>query len=189
MKHFFLHNLTEQIDLLNKLKSIDQSVLAASLACSNSLKAGGKLMFCGNGGSAADSQHLSAELTGRFVKNRSPIAAIALSTDTSAITCISNDYSFEEIFSRQIEGIGKSGDVLLTISTSGNSRNLLRAAEVARKKKIFVIGFLGRDGGELREFCDVAMVVPSTVTARIQESHILIGHTICEMIENQLGLV
>ena len=116
-------------------------------------------------------------------------AAIALSTDTTAITCISNDYSFDEVFARQVQGLGRAGDVLLAISTSGNSRNVIRAVEEARAAGMSVIGLLGREGGALNELCDVAIVVPSQVTARIQESHILIGHTLCGMIEQQLGLV
>jgi D-sedoheptulose 7-phosphate isomerase len=146
-------------------------------------------MFCGNGGSAADCQHLAAELTGRFIKDRRPLAAIALTTDTSAITCISNDYSFEEVFARQVQGLGRTGDVLFAISTSGNSRNVIRAVEEALSAGMSVIGLLGHEGGALNEMCDVAIIVPSQVTSRIQESHILIGHTLCEMIEEQLGLV
>jgi D-sedoheptulose 7-phosphate isomerase len=161
---------------------------AAALA-TQALQAGSKLMFCGNGGSAADSQHLAAELTGRFIEDRKPLAAIALSTDTSALTCIANDYSFDAVFARQVQGLGRAGDVLVGISTSGNSRNVIRAVEEARAMGIQVIGLLGRDGGTLRELCDVAIVVPSQVTARIQESHILIGHTLCGLIEQQLGLV
>ena len=112
-----------------------------------------------------------------------------MSTDTSALTCIGNDYSFEEVFARQVQGLGRAGDVLVGISTSGNSRNVIRAVEEARALGVSVIGLLGRDGGALRELCDVAIVVPSQVTARIQESHILIGHTLCGLIEQQLGLV
>lgn len=150
---------------------------------------GGKILFCGNGGSAADSQHLAAELTGRFINDRRPLAALALSTDTSALTCIANDYSFAEVFARQVQGLGRSGDVLVGISTSGNSRNVIRAVEEARAVGMQVVGLLGRDGGTLLELCDVSIVVPSQVTARIQEAHILIGHTLCGLIEKQLGLV
>ena len=189
MSSLFLHNLAEQVSLLQRLTSLDSVVSKASTLAAHSLQSGGKLMFCGNGGSAADCQHLAAELTGRFIKDRRPLAAMALSTDTSAITCISNDYSFDEVFARQVQGLGRAGDVLLAISTSGNSRNVIRAVEEARAAGISVIGLLGREGGALSELCDVAIVVPSQVTARIQESHILIGHTLCGMIEQQLGLV
>jgi D-sedoheptulose 7-phosphate isomerase len=189
MNSLFQKNLAEQIELLQSLPPLDSFVCKSALLVAQSLQSGGKLMFCGNGGSAADCQHLAAELTGRFIKDRRPLAAIALSTDTSAITCISNDYSFDEVFARQVQGLGRAGDVLLAISTSGNSRNVMRAAEEARVAGMSVIGLLGREGGALKELCDVAIVVPSQVTARIQESHILIGHTLCGMIEQQLGLV
>jgi len=189
MNSLFQNNLAEQIAVLQTLGSLDSLVCKAAEVAAQSLQSGGKLMFCGNGGSAADCQHLAAELTGRFIKDRRPLAAIALSTDTSAITCISNDYSFEEVFARQVQGLGRSGDVLVGISTSGNSRNVIRAVEEALAAGMSVIGLLGRDGGALHELCNVAIVVPSQVTARIQESHILIGHTLCGMIEQQLGLV
>ena len=145
-------------------------------------------MFCGNGGSAADSQHLAAELTGRFIHDRRPLAAIALSTDSSALTCIGNDYSFDEVFARQVAGLGRAGDLLIGISTSGNSRNVIRAVEEAKKLGMQTIGLLGRDGGQLRTLCDHSIVVPSAVTARIQECHILIGHTLCGLIEQAMGL-
>ena len=189
MNSLFQKNLAEQINLLQAVDPLNSLVEKAASLSAQSLQSGGKLMFCGNGGSAADCQHLSAELTGRFIKDRHPLAALALSTDTSAITCISNDYSFDEVFARQVQGLGRAGDVLLAISTSGNSRNVIRAAEEARAAGISVIGLLGREGGALKELCDVAIVVPSQVTARIQESHILIGHTLCGMIEQQLGMV
>ena len=189
MNSLFQKNLAEQITLLQELYPLDSLVEKAASLSAKSLQSGGKLMFCGNGGSAADCQHLAAELTGRFIKDRRPLAAMALSTDTSAITCISNDYSFDEVFARQVQGLGRAGDVLLAISTSGNSRNVIRAVEEARAAGMSVIGLLGREGGALNELCDVVIVVPSQVTARIQESHILIGHTLCGMIEQQLGLV
>ncbi len=189
MTSLFLCNLTEQVELLQSLRHLDSAVSHAAVLATQSLQSGGKLMFCGNGGSAADSQHLAAELTGRFIKDRRPLAALALSTDTSALTCIGNDYSFDEVFARQVQGLGRVGDVLVGISTSGNSRNVIRAVEEAHAVGMKVIGLLGRDGGALRELCDVAILVPSLVTARIQESHILIGHSLCGLIEQQLGLV
>jgi D-sedoheptulose 7-phosphate isomerase len=152
------------------------------------LQTGGKILFCGNGGSASDSQHLAAELTGRFIKDRKPLGAIALTTDTSALTSIANDYAFEEVFARQVMAIGRSGDLLVGISTSGNSQNIIRAVEEARVIGIRTVGLLGRDGGQLRALCDHAIVVPSDVTARIQEAHILIGHTFCGLIEQHLGM-
>ena len=185
----FLNNLHEHLSLFQQLNSLDQHVDQAISACVSSLRNGGKLMFCGNGGSAADSQHLAAEFTGRFIKDRAPLAAIALSTDTSALTCIANDYSYEAIFSRQVQAIGKPGDCLIAISTSGNSGNVLAAVAAAKALGITCIGLLGRDGGKLKPQCDVCIVVPSQVTARIQEAHILIGHSLCGAVEQQLGLV
>lgn len=185
----FLENLHEHNALLATLHALDAQVLQAGTLATQSLKLGGKLLFCGNGGSAADSQHLAAELTGRFIKDRRPLAAMALSTDTSALTCIANDYSFDEIFARQVVGLGRKGDVLIGISTSGNSRNVMRAVEEAQKLGMVTIGLLGRDGGQLKSLCDHSIVVSSDVTARIQECHILIGHTLCGLIEQELGLV
>ena len=185
----FSRNLTEHLAMCQQLASLDAHVDQAINACVNSLRIGGKLMLCGNGGSAADSQHLAAEFTGRFIKDRPPIAAIALSTDTSALTCIANDYSFDAIFARQVQAIGKPGDCLIAISTSGNSGNVLAAVAAAKALGISCIGLLGRDGGKLQAVCDISIVVPSQVTARIQEAHILIGHSLCGAVEQQLGLV
>ena len=185
----FLTNLTEHMALCQQLGTLDTSVSQAIDACVQSLQKGGKLMLCGNGGSAADSQHLAAEFTGRFSKDRPPIAAVALSTDTSALTCIGNDYSFNDIFARQVQALGKAGDCLIAISTSGNSGNVLAAVAAAQSLGISTIGLLGRDGGKLKAQCDVSIVVPSQVTARIQEAHILIGHSLCGAVELKLGLV
>lgn len=187
MTDLFLKNVSDQIAVLQSLHVVSEQVAEAGRMAFQALQAGGKIMFCGNGGSAADSQHLAAELTGRFIKDRRPLAGVALSTDTSALTCIGNDYSFDEVFARQVKGLGRAGDLLIGLSTSGNSRNVIRAVEEARAAGVKVVGFLGRDGGKLREMCDVAIVVPSSVTARIQESHILIGHTLCGLIEEQMG--
>jgi D-sedoheptulose 7-phosphate isomerase len=184
-----LHSgLEELMDVFRRLPALAPAVEQAAGMAAASLSQGGKVMLCGNGGSAADSQHLAAELTGRFVRDRRPLAAVALSTDTSALTCIGNDYGFDEVFARQVTGLGRKGDCLLAISTSGNSRNVVRAVEAARAAGIGVIGLLGRDGGVLRGLCDVAIVVPSTTTARIQEAHIFIGHTLCALVEEALGL-
>jgi D-sedoheptulose 7-phosphate isomerase len=185
----FLTNLHEHMVLFQQLNGLDDSISQAIDACVQSLQKGGKLMLCGNGGSAADSQHLAAEFTGRFIKDRPPIAAVALSTDTSALTCIANDYSFNEIFARQVQALGKAGDCLIAISTSGNSGNVLAAVAAAKSLGISTIGLLGRDGGKLKAQCDIAIVVPSQVTARIQEAHILIGHSLCGAVELKLGLM
>lgn len=189
MDSLFSRNLAEHLALFQSLGELDDRVEQAGWLASRTLQAGGKLLFCGNGGSAADSQHLAAELTGRFILDRKPLAALALSTDTSALTCIANDYSFDEVFARQVQGLGRPGDLLVAISTSGHSRNVIRAVEEAKALGMSVIGLLGRDGGALRALCDVPIVVPSPTTARIQEAHILIGHTLCGLIEQQLGLV
>lgn len=187
MSHLFLQNLHQHRALFAQLDSLGPAVGQASEVIADCLRNGGKLMICGNGGSAADSQHIAAEFTGRFIADRKPLAALALSTDSSALTCISNDYSFSEVFARQVIGLGRSGDCLLGISTSGNSENVIRAVNAAREQGICTIGLLGRNGGKLATLCDHAIVVPSDVTARIQEAHILIGHTICGAVEQALG--
>lgn len=180
--------LDEHLDVFRGLPALAPLIQQAAGLIAETLSQDGKLMLCGNGGSAADSQHLAAELTGRFLKDRRPLAAIALSTDTSALTSIANDYTFDEVFARQVTGLGRKGDCLIAISTSGNSRNVLRAAEMARAGGMRVIGLLGRDGGALRVLSDVAIVVPSPTTARIQEAHIFIGHTLCALVEEALGI-
>lgn len=185
----FLANLAEHRQVFTRLESLADAIADAGAAATAALRDGNKVMFCGNGGSAADSQHLAAELTGRFIKDRPPLAGLALNTDSSALTCIGNDYSFAEVFARQVWGLGRAGDCLVGISTSGNSANVLRAFEVARELGIVTIGFLGRDGGAIKDVADHAIIVPSDVTARIQEAHILIGHTLCGMVEQGLGLV
>jgi D-sedoheptulose 7-phosphate isomerase len=184
----FVVNIKEHNQVLGKLINLDADVHCAGQLATRTLRNGGKILFCGNGGSAADSQHLAAELTGRFIKDRPPLASIALSTDTSALTCIGNDYSFDEVFARQVAGIGRIEDLLIVISTSGNSGNLIRAVEEANKIGMQTVGLLGRDGGKLLSLCSHSIVVPSNVTARIQECHILIGHTLCGLIEQELGL-
>ncbi|MCY4756864.1 D-sedoheptulose-7-phosphate isomerase [Pelomonas aquatica] len=188
MSSLFLRNLDEHLQLMTALRTLEPQVQAAGQRLAAVLSGGGKLMFCGNGGSAADSQHLASELTGRFIKDRRPLAGLALSTDSSALSCIGNDYSFDDVFARQLEGLGRAGDGLVAISTSGNSRNVIRAVEAAGRLGIFTLGLLGRDGGQLLGLCDLGLVVPHSVTARIQEAHILIGHTLCGLIEAEMGL-
>lgn len=188
MPSLFARNLAEHLDLFRRLDALDTDVARAGEAIARTLRDGGKVMFCGNGGSAADSQHLAAEFTGRFVADRRPLAALALSTDSSALTCIGNDYGFDEVFARQVAGLGRAGDCLIGISTSGKSRNVIRAMEEARALGVTTVGLLGRDGGTLLDLCDMAVVVPSDVTARIQEAHIMIGHTWCGQAEVALGL-
>ncbi|MBK7703484.1 MAG: SIS domain-containing protein [bacterium] len=147
---------------------------------------GGRLLVCGNGGSAADAQHIVAELVGRFECERRACAALALTVNTSTLTAVANDYGFDEVFARQVEGLGRPGDVLLVISTSGNSPNCVRAAERARAAGLRVHGFLGRDGGRLRGMLDGALVAPSQDTPRIQEIHLVMGHLLCSLLERDL---
>jgi D-sedoheptulose 7-phosphate isomerase len=153
----------------------------------DTLRAGRKIMLMGNGGSAADCQHLAAEFTGRFQQERRPLAALALTTDTSALTCIGNDYGFEHVFERQLAGLGQPGDCAVGISTSGSSPNVLRALERARTLGLTTVGLSGRDGGPMAALCDVCVVVPHPDTARIQEAHIFIGHCWCGMVEQSLA--
>ena len=149
-------------------------------------KANAKLLVFGNGGSAADAQHIAGELVNRFLQHRKALPAIALTTDGGVLTCIANDTGFENIFARQIEALGTKGDVCLAISTSGNSPNVIVACEQARRQEVTVIGLLGRDGGAVAALCDLALIVPSDDTQRIQETHNLIGHIICELVEGEL---
>jgi D-sedoheptulose 7-phosphate isomerase len=181
-------DLREHLAVMRGVAALSGEIERAAILIAEAVKAGNKLMLCGNGGSAADSQHIAAEFAGRFVKDRRPLAGLALTTDTSALTCIANDYSFDEVFARQVLGLGRAGDCLLAISTSGNSRNVIRAVEAARGASIRSIGLLGRDGGKLGGLCDLSIVVASQSTARIQEAHIFIGHTLCALVETRLGL-
>ncbi len=161
-------------------------VVAAAGVMRAALQRGGKLLFCGNGGSAADAQHLATEYVVRYVKNRRALAAIALTTDTSLLTAAGNDLGFDEIFARQVEALGRPGDVLVIHSTSGNSPNVLRAAQAARSLGIPVVAFSAWDGGALRALADVSVVVPTGRTDRAQELHLALQHTICEILENEL---
>ncbi|HEY8977660.1 MAG TPA: D-sedoheptulose 7-phosphate isomerase [Burkholderiaceae bacterium] len=151
------------------------------------LRDGGKILLCGNGGSAADCQHLAAEFTGRFNEERAPLAALALTTDSSALTCIGNDYGFEHVFARQVQALGRPGDCLVGISTSGRSVNVLRAMTLARERGLSTIGLLGRDGGDIAPLCDLAVIVPGTDTARLQEAHLFIEHAWCALVEHALS--
>jgi D-sedoheptulose 7-phosphate isomerase len=170
------------------IETLAEPIRSAATRCAESIRQGGKLLFCGNGGSAGDAQHLAAELIGRLVRDRRALAGLALSTDSSALTCIANDFGYDEVFARQVEGLGRAGDVLIAISTSGNSPNVVRAVQAAESMDIFTVGFLGRDGGRLGAMVDLPLVVASNETARIQEAHIFIGHVLCAQIEQQLGI-
>jgi D-sedoheptulose 7-phosphate isomerase len=169
-----------QNDIL--LKTVTECINLITTAFQN----GNKVLFCGNGGSAADAQHLAAEFSGRFYTDRDALPAEALHCNTSYITAVANDYSYDVIYSRIIKGIGKKGDVLIGLSTSGNSKNIMNAFEVAREKGLITIGFTGATGGKMKPLSDHLINVPSTDTPRIQESHILLGHIICQLVEEKL---
>ena len=188
MASLFLDNLEQHLDVMRKLPAIEADVERVGSLLAAVLLAGNKLLVCGNGGSAADAQHFASELTGRFIKDRKPLAAIALSTDSSALTCIGNDYGFDDVFARQTEALARPGDCFIGISTSGRSPNVRKAAAAAREAGAKVVGLLGRDGGPLLAESDLAIVAPSDVTARIQEVHILVIHTLCGLIEQKLGI-
>lgn len=158
----------------------------AAEAMTESVKAGNKIILAGNGGSAADAQHFAGEIVGRFMMERKALGAVSLCVDPSVMTCIGNDYGYDSVFERQLEGIGRTGDIFVAISTSGNSENLIRAVELAKKMDIKTVGFLGKDGGKLKEMCDFSLVVPSNSTPRIQEIHTFTVHVLCEYIEKKI---
>lgn len=167
-------------------KACLDSVVKAAAELAHSLKNGGTVYFCGNGGSAADAQHLAAELAGRYTLERPALAGIALTTNTSSLTAIGNDYGFEFVFSRQLEGLGKKADCLVALTTSGNSKNILEAVKAARKLGMTVIGMTGEKGSAFAKLCDTALITPSDKTPRIQEGHLAMGHAMCEQIERAL---
>ena len=177
----------EHLEVARALPRLAPDVAKAAEMIRASLAAGGKLLLAGNGGSAADAQHIAAELTGRFLRERKPLPAIALHANSSALTAIGNDYGYEQVFARELAAHARPGDVLLAISTSGGSKNILRAIEEAREKKVAVIGMTGESGGAMRTACDLCLCVPSKSTARIQEMHITIGHAICELLEEGMS--
>ncbi len=184
MQESIKKSIEKSIEVKKKvLETLVDKIAEASKKVSWSLRNGGKIVFMGNGGSAADAQHLAAEFVGRFQKERNPLAAIALTTDTSIITAIGNDYGFERIFERQVEALVRKGDVVIGISTSGNSENILLALRKSREMGANTIAFLGCGGGQISSEADIAITVPSNETPRIQESHITIGHIICEEAE------
>jgi len=166
------------------IDTMENDIEKASILIIDALKNGNKILLCGNGGSAADAQHIAAELTGRYKTERRGLAGIALTTDTSALTAIGNDYGYERIFDRQVEALANKGDVIIGISTSGNSKNVVNALTLAQELGCKTIGLSGRDGGAMNDVCDINLVVPSDDTPRIQEMHILFGHTICQIIDN-----
>lgn len=178
--------LDEHFQVFKQLSALEPRVRQAADLVSEALNNGGRVLVCGNGGSAADAQHFAAELTGRFERERPGLAAIALTTDTSALTAIGNDYGFEKIFARQLQALGRPGDVLLGISTSGHSANVFEAVHEGRSRGLTTLGLLGRDGGSLAAAVDMSLVVPANRTARIQEAHLFILHMLCTFIEDAL---
>lgn len=162
------------------------TVAEMALALISALRAGGKVLFCGNGGSAAQAQHLAAELVVRYLRERRPLPAIALTTDSSALTAIGNDYRFEEVFSRQVDALAVAGDVLVALSTSGSSADVILAAQTAKAKGVTVLAFTGQSGGELVKHADLALLVPSVSTPIIQEVHLAVGHVLCDLVERAL---
>jgi D-sedoheptulose 7-phosphate isomerase len=179
---------TEHRALFERLDALGPEVADAAQRLADALASGAKVLLCGNGGSAADCQHLAAEFTGRFVCDRRPLAAIALTTDSSALTCIGNDYGFDDVFARQVSALARPGDWVVGISTSGQSRNVIRAFDAARAAGACTLALVGRDGGTLARRADVALVVPGEATAPIQEAHIFIGHALCALVERALML-
>lgn len=177
-EHLAVANAVMQSDILAQVERVATVVKAA-------LANGNKVLFCGNGGSAADSQHLAAEFVGRFQKERQGLPAIALTVDTSILTAVGNDYGFDKVFVRQVEALGNKGDVLVGISTSGNSPNVLAAIELAKSKGIFCVGMTAAGGGNMMEVCDECIAIPAKITARAQEMHILIGHILCELVDGE----
>lgn len=173
------NNILKDNEILDLIDTI-------SFKMTKALKEGNKVLFCGNGGSAADAQHLAAELSGKYYLDRDPLAAEPLNINTSFLTAVANDLSYEETFSRLVKAVGRPGDVLVAISTSGNSKNIIRAIEIANEKKMITVGFTGESGGKMAGICNYLIRVPSHDTPRIQESHILIGHIVCEIVEKRI---
>lgn len=186
MYHSIINDHKAVVETLHGLEKEVYSVVDLCVSC---ISEGNKLIFAGNGGSASDCLHISAEFTGRFIKDRRPLPALTLSVNMPEATSISNDYSFDEVFDRPLRALGNKGDIFFAVSTSGNSTNLIKTMATCKSLEVFSVGLLGNDGGAIAKLCDKSIIVPSTTTARIQECHILIGHILCEMVEQKMGLV
>lgn len=187
MKNIIRARMEEHIQVLNDVLSsslLDQ-LAEVAMNVKNALVCGNKIIFCGNGGSAADSQHLAAEFVGRFQKERKALAAMALTVDTSILTAVGNDYGYKKVFSRQIEALACTGDVVVGISTSGNSENVIEAIELAKVKGCYTVGMTAIGGGKMAVLCDNCLAVPTKITARAQEMHILMGHILCELVDGE----
>jgi len=189
MKEYIKNEIRKSYETKQKIYNNDEllsKIEDVAKKCVELYRGDAKTILAGNGGSAADAQHIAAELVGRYGFDRPSIPSLALTTDTSNLTAIGNDYGYDQVFSRQLEGMGQKGDIFIGISTSGNSKNIINAFEVAKKKGILSVALVGKDGGEMAKMADIALVVPSDSTPRIQESHILIGHIICDIIEKEI---
>jgi len=187
MKQIIQQELITHQQTAQAMDALTDAIEVAAKLCIDALKNGKKILIFGNGGSAADAQHIAAELVGRYKTERKGLPAIALTTDTSALTSIGNDYGYDHVFDRQVEALTNSGDVTIGISTGGSSRNVINGLQTAKELGCKLIGFSGRDGGEMNNLCDVNLVVPSEDTPRIQEMHIFIGHTICHLIDQSFA--
>jgi D-sedoheptulose 7-phosphate isomerase len=185
MKDIIENEFNKHIKVANSIHYLTDAIAISAQLWIDCLKDGGKILLFGNGGSAADAQHIAAELVGRYKVERKSLPAIALTTDTSALTAIGNDYGYTHVFDRQVAALANKGDVVIGISTSGNSINVINALKLALKLNCKTIGFTGQDGGEMKDICDITLDVPSEDTPRIQEMHILIGHTICHLIDQE----
>src|SRR6056300_1464681 len=188
MNKIISHHLQEHQDVLSTLELLAPQIETVANQMIQALKKGKAIFWCGNGGSASDAQHLAGELVGRFVGDRKPLKSMALNSDSAVMTCIVNDYGYEHLFSRQVEGLGNKGDILVGITTSGNSQNVLNALDIANKKQMITIGLLGKGGGKALSMANEAIVIESNTTARVQEMHITVGHILCDLIEEGLNL-
>jgi len=188
MKSIIINEINEHIKVSNSLHNQTEEIITSTQLCINSLKNGGKILLCGNGGSAADAQHIAAELVGRYKIERRGIPAIALTTDTSILTAIGNDYGYSHIFDRQVEALADSRDVVIGISTSGSSINVINGLKAASKLGCKTIGFSGQDGGKMKQICNINIAILSLDTPRIQEMHIVLGHIICNLIEQEFKI-
>lgn len=179
----FFRAITDHLETVKGIAAQQEMLERVARAMAGVLREGGRILWCGNGGSAGDSQHLAAEIVGRFRRERRGLASIALTTDTSILTAVANDYGYEAVFARQVEALGQAGDLLVGISTSGNSPNVVAALEMARSLRMKTVGFTGEGGGRMAGLCDFLFAAPSRDTARVQEAHILVGHMLCDWVE------
>ncbi|MGA1933765.1 D-sedoheptulose 7-phosphate isomerase [Arcobacter sp. YIC-464] len=185
MKQTVINEFQSHLETIqNVINNMEEQLVNASQLAVDTLKNGNKILLCGNGGSAADAQHIAAELTGRYKTERKGLPGIALTTDTSALTAIGNDYGYDRVFDRQVESLANKGDLIIGISTSGNSKNVINALKLAKKLGCQTLGFTGKNGGDMNEVCDINLIIPSDNTPRIQEMHILLGHIICQIIDD-----